>query len=566
MNTCQAIVNPDGSKTDTPKAKGIRDAIAYVLSLQRESQFPTPKETVAATRERRMMQLENDGLIFFQSMDVPISIKANVKVLIVEFAGVKFKSFAKSGKEYLKYIENSIFKSIFKDFPQTQHIIFCEEKYMFTPDNFKALTRQKRQKEDTLDVYHLKSDEEMISLDLYSRTALTQTSEGKKLASSFLAAHIEYLEIQKNCIVDVDSEYILSRCICKEQYQHCTKSCKQYAIPVRIYFENDGKQKRKIELQNVKQRKGEAELAQADWLLYVIPELDENDAVLSFVTSGDIDTLPIHLLAVSNFWPRLPNRKFKNQVYLLLKKPGKDIKPDIFCVTKIVERLEEQYRNQDIAVIVALALSLGGNDFIPKFYGISHQQWLALLMNNEDYCNNLFTINRNVQTNIIERIFLNEDIYIRMIKKLYCPKTLDETKLTFEEVRQLSIKLPGKEIRNPQLWLPPLSAIKKVACLIKSHTEYLMTVCKPEADLPDFIGNGGLRKTKDDEIIYDFGEEVRYNTEKELLKLPDTSLQERVVQSRARLQRPTSKKRELSQSPYKADIAAKRTLYTSTPR
>ena len=111
--------------------------------------------------------------------------------------------------------------------------------------------------------------------------------------------------------------------------------------------------------------------------------------------------------------------------------------------------MKEEYRNRDTAVIVALALSLGGNDFIPTFYGISYQQWLALLMGNDDYCNNLFTIKRNVQTNIIESIFLNEDIYISMKKKLNCPKTLDEAKLTFEEVRLLSIKLPGKEIRNP---------------------------------------------------------------------------------------------------------------------
>lgn len=121
-------------------------------------------------------------------------------------------------------------------------------------------------------------------------------------------------------------------------------------------------------------------------------------------------------------------------------------------------------------------------------------------------------------------------------------------------------------MRNPQQWLPPLSAIKKVACLVQSHAEYLMTICKPDADLPDFIGNGGLCRTKEGDIMYDFDDEAHYSDEQLLLTTSDSVLKERVLQARSRLARQSRKKRDLSESPYKEEKGAKRTLYTSTPR
>ena len=254
---------------------------------------------------------------------------------------------------------------------------------------------------------------------------------------------------------------------------------------------------------------------------YIVPDLEEDDSVLGYVTSGDIDALPIHILAVSEYWPRLPNKKFKNDVFLLLKKPKKDMKPDLYCITKIVETLEIENTNSDIGVITAFVLCIGGNDYIPKFYGISHLQWMKAIIENKTCCDNLFLIARQEHTHAIESISVNEDVYISILKDLYCPKRLRGRNLTYEEVRQMSIKLPGKEVKIPQQWLPPLSAIRKVLCLIKSQIDYLLTVCKPEADLPDFIGNGGLRGTKEGDIIYDLGEDVRYNNENELTTIPE---------------------------------------------
>ena len=87
-------------------------------------------------------------------------------------------------------------------------------------------------------------------------------------------------------------------------------------------------------------------------------------------------------------------------------------------------------------------------------------------------------------------------------------------------------------MKDPGLWLPPLSAIRKVLCLVKSQIDYLLTVCNPNADLPDFIGNGGLRKTKEGDIVYDLGDEVRYNNENELLAIPDEVMSQRLIQTK----------------------------------
>ena len=46
-------------------------------------------------------------------------------------------------------------------------------------------------------------------------------------------------------------------------------------------------------LKTIKPGKGEAGMAQSDWLQITIPKLKEKDAVLSYVTSGDIDAIHI---------------------------------------------------------------------------------------------------------------------------------------------------------------------------------------------------------------------------------------------------------------------------------
>ena len=206
--------------------------------------------------------------------------------------------------------------------------------------------------------------------------------------------------------------------------------------------------------------------------------------------------------------------------------------PDLYCITKMVERLEAQSTNRNIGIIVSLALCIGGNDYIPKFYEVTHLQWMMIIMEDQYYTNQIFKIDRNSQTNAVERVTLNEDLYIRLLMKIYCPKHLDHEKLSCEEIRQISIKLPEKPTRDPQKWHSPLSANKKVMCLIQSQIDYLLTACKPDAYLPDFIGNGGLRKTKEGDNMYDFGADVRYTHENELIMIPGEIMKKRLRDSR----------------------------------
>ena len=89
--------------------------------------------------------LKQRGLVYLQAKQFPALAVSKGKVLLVEFAGVKFGDFSKSCKQYLEHIETIIY-SMLTEFPVVKHVVICEEKYTFTPDTFKALTHEKRQK------------------------------------------------------------------------------------------------------------------------------------------------------------------------------------------------------------------------------------------------------------------------------------------------------------------------------------------------------------------------------------------------------------------------------------
>ena len=60
----------------------------------------------------------------------------------------------------------------------------------------------------------------------------------------------------------------------------------------------------KVAMENVHQRKGQAEMAVVDWLLTLSSELQDKEAAMSTISSGDIDAVLVHLFAVSLYWPR----------------------------------------------------------------------------------------------------------------------------------------------------------------------------------------------------------------------------------------------------------------------
>ena len=74
--------------------------------------------------------------------------------------------------------------------------------------------------------------------------------------------------------------------------------------------------------------------------------------------------------------------------------------------------------------------------------------------------------------------------------------------------------------RNPQLWFPPELVVeqlsKNVSCLI----QYYLSAGNHSAQLPDFLTNGCLTKTKTGEIEYDFGEHAYISDLQSLLTIP----------------------------------------------
>jgi hypothetical protein len=118
----------------------------------------------------------------------------------------------KTGREYLLNTETAI-KGIQKSFPNSYKIIACEEKYSFTPDEFKAGTREQR-KCSSDSVNHLNSVASKLNETSFQKDALTKTSEGKKLLSIYLAQNAHKLDISNLSELIIDSEYILN-CACR---------------------------------------------------------------------------------------------------------------------------------------------------------------------------------------------------------------------------------------------------------------------------------------------------------------------------------------------------------------
>ena len=96
---------------------------------------------------------------------------------------MKFKAKVTSGQQYLKFIQNGVVTPLQRKLPNLDRMVICEEKYSFTPDDFKAATRAKRQCKDQLSIAHLKVGDEIVSDAQYSKPSIVTTSEGKELIS-----------------------------------------------------------------------------------------------------------------------------------------------------------------------------------------------------------------------------------------------------------------------------------------------------------------------------------------------------------------------------------------------
>ena len=177
-NACQALVKPDSSKRKVMKSVNIQRAIRNLLNSRLH-------DIGADIRLEDIMKLN----VSF----VPNKVSKGVKLVLVEFAGVKYKvSGVKTGREYIQQT-NSTMHSTMKSFPEATTIVVCEEKYSFTPDEFKASTRAQRQSAASDSIAHLKSSDKILSDDYFNKDAITQTLHGMKLISRFMAQNITKL-------------------------------------------------------------------------------------------------------------------------------------------------------------------------------------------------------------------------------------------------------------------------------------------------------------------------------------------------------------------------------------
>ncbi len=256
----------------------------------------------------------------------------------------------------------------------------------------------------------------------------------------------------------------------------------------------------------IMQRKGEAEMAQVDWLAQFKEDdnLRSGDSVVSIVTSGDIDAVVIHLFYVSQHWPR-NDGKFNTSVYVILQKPSGST---VYNITSIIELLEKNYPNDSfISAKLAMVLCIGGNDFIPKMEWISHNKICQLFFTEEQFRNGLF----NPST---QGMVLDISVYLEFVKYLYFKKSMGNIcTITFEDVRKATIqrKKAQKEIlptglsntSDPSRWLPPRQALLRMANLIQLQIEYLPTAGYSSAKLPLSYA---VQLTPSGAIEYDLGE------------------------------------------------------------
>ena len=462
---CQALVNPDCSKPKVTKSMGMTTALIDMLT------------GFTGKRSDNLSLLENKGLLFTGLTTLPTSVVKKVALVTVEFAGVKFKSNAVSGLQYLKHVENGVIKNIFQNFPQIERMVICEEKYLFTPDDFKAATQNQRMKSKS-GIAHLKSQKEMLGAEKFYKESLIRTAEGKSVISKYLAANISQLHLRKDIVIDVDSELNVTGCYCGTS-ENC--NCIIYSTPISALFSSKEGHIRTENLTSIKQTKGEAEMSQFDWLFHYSTLQDDCDFA-SVLSSGDIDGLVIHLFGVSRLWPPNGDGTFRNSVFVVLQKPGE--KMDIFNITGILTLLEEKYSDRNIGMKVALNLCIGGNDFIPKLHNISHVKIMKIIMTQSDFLQELYTFDE------CGHIEINPDSYLKLIKYLYCSKKLDPDNLTYEEVRKSTMtkhkKLKGSRLCEEdgnigtqcsklQQWMPLTTAMENVAKLLNLQLQYLVT-------------------------------------------------------------------------------------------
>ena len=533
-NNCQALVKPDSSKPKVMKAVGMRRALKTMITECKGE----------------------DNLIILGQAHIPATISTSVTMCAVEFAGVKFKvGNVSTGKEYIHEVE-MILKRLLHQMPNIQKLIVCEEKYSFTPDEFKAGTRSQRTNKlnQGMTIDHLKTAADIVNDEVLNKDAATKTLLGKKAISNFLASNIDKLHFNGNFQLIVDSELHVQKCQCQDD----SCSCQPYCTPIACAY-SDSESRPKCELlQTVKQRKGEAEMAIVDWLIDSQDQLKQGQVAVSIVSSGDIDAIYIHLFAVSRRWKRDEKHQFINPVYVILQKPAGKL--DIYNITGMLALFERYYCDINIGTTLSIGLCVGGNDFIPKLYQMSHDRILKLLASSPWLRLNLCHTDNG-------KLILNQDCLVQLYKTLYCPKKYCCDSLTFENVRAISIsKRPdasakgGYSTNDPRKWLPPETAIRRLGELLQLQMTYLQSAGNHEAECLDVMQTHTLRQNSSGEMEYDFGSESRFQSLEALPVFKPPVLKTKKRQQNTTPQKGRRRKRIVTSTPYASKLNDTSTL------
>ena len=222
------------------------------------------------------------------------------------------------------------------------------------------------------------------------------------------------------------------------------------------------------------------------WLLEVVSVLQTGDTAVSALTSGDIDSIPIHLFALSHSLRRDSQNKFPNPVYIV----------------------QDHYTNTETNIFQLKWLL----DFVwEEMASFQNCTVLKLLFQCEIFQNTLFNID---DSEGYLTISINKNVYAEFVKQLFSLKknakevTLEELYSITKYGRQKAERNKAAEnLRNHQPWLPPRSVLDWVGDLIDIYTDYLLTVEKADAPLPDFSAKGCQEEWETVEIEYNIGPE-----------------------------------------------------------
>ena len=116
--------------------------------------------------------------------------------------------------------------------------------------------------------------------------------------------------------------------------------------------------------------------------------------------------------------------------------------------------------------------------------------------------------------------------------------------------------MPEASHRNPQQWMPPITALDHICMLLQYQLDFFLTADDSAALLPDFTSRGCLQKEQGT-VEYFLGNDTKVEKWNDLLQIPESDLLE--------MMRNAKRKRQMDSTPQKG-LRRKCRPQTSTPK